>query len=151
MICCVCHDVVCVLARQVTRPQRLPPIIRNLPPLRLLNNRRITPITYRTNRISRNLRPRVPNNLIRPQLKLITRSPPPPTHSPNPTRQRSQRNRRICPRALAAAGVCCIADLADHAAFEHGEELFQAGEGGGHDCDVGCDCCDDCDADAGVD
>lgn len=128
------------------------PLIGNLPFLRLLDNRCIAPMTTdRTDRIGRYLRPCLSSNIIRAQFQLIASFSPPTTHSTRPTGQGSECNGVVCPRTLATASVSIgVAVLADHAAFEHGKELFEAGQGGGHDCDVGTNGCDDCDGDAGV-
>lgn len=61
-----------------------------------------------------------------------------------------KRNRSVCSCAFAAAGVRCIAVFPNHAAFEHGEELFEARQGACHDGDMRGDCSHDCDSDARV-
>lgn len=142
--------------RQSTRTrisQLSTPLIRNLPLLRLLDDRRITPMTTDcTDSIGRNLRSRLATDLIRSQLQFIASLSPPSTHSARATRERCERDRCICPRTFAATSISVgVAVLADHAAFKHGQKLFEAGESGGHDREVGADCCDDGNGYTGID
>ena len=184
--------------RTLANPSQSPPVPRDLPLLRLLDDhRRPAPIAHKTARVRRSRRRDtrhrvIANSVIRSENELdvtaaargamscggsnspgggpadirrnssssprashsSTMMPAPRNidqrHGPRPIRpHRAFPTSTSTPVTVTAAARCGVA--VQHAALEHCEELFQAGECAGHCCEVGREGCCYCYRDAGVD
>ena len=184
--------------RTLGNPSQSPPVPRDLPLLRLLDDhRRPAPIAHKTARVRRSRRRDtrhrvIANSVIGPKNELdvtaaargamscggsnspgggpadirrnssssprashsSTMMPAPRNidqrHGPRPIRpHRAFPTSTSTPVTVTAAARCGVA--VQHAALEHCEELFQAGECAGHCCEVGREGCCYCYRDAGVD